>query len=241
MTDIGHNSGEGFAALQTAAEALVEKCERLAKLDVTDDNASDLRTAAGEEPKLRKKLNDEKGVEKRPHLDANEEIEARYKRVLAKISTAAAAINKKLTDFVLAKEAAQKAEAERVRKEAAEKQRIADEAAKAAAAAAAPDPFEAFDAAEAAKEAEAAQARAAEAERTASSRVAIVGGSGVRATSLKSFWSAEITDAALMVAHFADQPSVIEAALKLANAKMRETNGAAKIPGCKAHEDRRVA
>lgn len=242
MDNSGHNLGAGFEALKAEAEALVEKCARLAGEEITAENSGIIRDALGEEVKLRKKLDNAKGEEKRPHLDANTEIEGRYKPVLSVISDAAKALNRRLTAYIEAEEKKRREEAERIRKAAEEEQRKAAEAAAALAAAQEPDPFEQFDAEQAKKDAEAAKARADEAAKLAAERVRVASAEGnTRATSLKSTWSAEITDAAALVAHYANRQSVIDAALSLANAEMRNTKGQAQIPGVKAHEERKVA
>jgi len=240
--EIGHNIGAGFEALTEEAKALVEKCSRLAGEEINAANAGIIRDAIGDEVKLRKKLDNAKGDEKRPHLDANAEIEARYKKVLSQIADAATALSKRLKAFIEAEEQKRREEAERIRKAAEEEQRKAAEAAAALATAQEPDPFEQFDADQARKDAEAAKERADAAAKAAAERVRVASAEGnTRATSLKSTWSAELTDAAALVAHYATRQSVIEAALALANAEMRNTKGQAQIPGVKAHEERKVA
>jgi len=241
MAEQGHNIGAGFDALVAEANALIEKCTRLADQEITSETAGIIRDAIGDEVKLRKRLDNSKADEKRPHLDANTEIEARYKKVLGNISNAAAALSKRLKAFIEAEEEKRRQEAERIRKAAEEEARKAAEAA-AALKAAEPDPFETFDVKQAEDAAAAAQAQAAEAARIAAERVRITSAEGdFRATSLKSTWSARVTDAAALVAHYATRQSVIDAALACANADMRTSKGQAKIPGAVAHEERKIA
>ena len=239
--EIGHNIGAGFEALTEEAKALIEKCSRLAGEEINAANAGIIRDAIGDEVKLRKKLDNAKGDEKRPHLDANAEIEARYKKVLSQIADAATALSKRLKAFIEAEEQKRREEAERIRKAAEEEARKAAEAA-AALATAEPDPFETFDAQQAEDAAKEAQAKAAEAAKVAAERVRVTSAEGdFRATSLKSTWSARVTDAAALVAHYASRQSVIEAALACANAEMRTSKGQAIIPGAVAHEERKIA
>lgn len=242
MSEVGHNIGDGFEGLQAQAEALVEKCARFADAEITAENQGIIRDAIGDEVKLRKKLDNAKAEEKRPHLDANTAIEARYKAVLSKIADATKVLSKRLAAHIQAEEDRRRAEAEAIRKAAVEEARRAAEAAAALAAQDAPDPFDSFDAEQAERTAQAARDQAEAAEKAAAERVRIASAEGTsKSTSLRSYWSAEITDPKSLVAHYASYQSVIDAALACANADMRTSKGQAQIPGCKAKEDRRIA
>ena len=91
--------------------------------------------------------------------------------------------------------------------------------------------------------AERAQSQAKEAEKVAASAHKVQSSSGsARTISLRTVRSAEVTDAAALVAHYATHPAIIAEAERLANADIRAAKGAAiAIPGVKIHEEQVAA
>lgn len=231
MTTIGHNSAQ-FAA---QIEALEEAAARLSKVDAT--NAGAARDAIADEVKVRKALDAAKADEKRPHLDANSEIEARYKPLLARAADAAAKIKKALTAYLNAEEAAARAKVEAARLAAEQERKRAQEAAKQAEEAD-DDPFARFDAEEAAR-----KAQEAEKQVVAPARINVSGQeTGAPALSLRTNYDVAVTDGAKLVAHFASNPTLIEEARKLAKAQVRAAKGHdCGIPGIEVVAERKVA
>jgi type I site-specific restriction endonuclease len=97
----------------------LEECKALDGVAVTPENKPRFRKLQEEELRIRKALDAAKAEEKRPHLDANAAIEARFKPKLTAISEAVKAVTAALTKFMLAEEARLRAEAEAKRKAAA--------------------------------------------------------------------------------------------------------------------------
>jgi hypothetical protein len=184
-----------------------------------------IRTAAKDADKAR-------AAEKKPHDDAGKLVQAKWKPLLDRCDLAVDTCKKVLTPW-LQKKAAEQAAAFRAAREAAEAK-----AAQAAAAMAAADVTDlaARERAEAVVK-EAARAEA-DANRAEKARPQATG--GARATTLRSYYRPELTDASAALRHYVStNPDAIKACLQaLAETDVRE--GKRAIPGFTVHEERRV-
>lgn len=227
----GHNVGTGLDALTDDVQAVIDGAERWQGQKLDEEGARLVRDLLADEVNVRKKLESAKADEKRPHLEANTAIEAKFKPILAKLAIAAGILKAALTAHIRAEEARREAEA-------AEARRVAAEAEKAAAAAdEGDDPFDAFEKREAAAAAgEAASEAAGRAEKV------LVGGveSGARATGLRTSYEVEVTDAAALVAYYAKRREVIDLCAGLAKTEARAAKGQADIPGVAIKTVRKV-
>lgn len=170
--------------------------------------------------------------EKRPHDEAAKEVQAKWKPLIDKADLAVSTCKTALTPWLQKLEAERLARAEQARQEAERKAREAQEAARAAQASA--DLAERERAEALAKEATQAGKAATKAEKATASTA-----SGARAVSLRSYWSAEITDLKEACRHFwAANPEAFRALIQqLADTDVR--NGKRQIPGVVAVEERR--
>lgn len=247
MTDLPLNHRIGANSPPTAADrfqgrldALLMRLTALLAEEPTEAVAGQLRDVVSDCIAIDKDLTAEKARDKEPHLAANIAIEAEYRPLVADAARIKSDARTRIDAFLVAEE-------NRRKREAAEARRIADEAAAAALAAqqaaeTAPDPTAAEDADDAAHEATMAQHQAVHAERRAVAGPTVHSAAGLgRGTSLRSYWSVRVIDSAAMVAHFANDRGVIEAATKAANALVKATKGTQAIPGCEPVEDRRSA
>jgi hypothetical protein len=180
------------------------------------------------------KVADEARVEeKRPHDEAGKAVQARYKPLLDRCENIAKVCKAALAPFLVAKEAAQRAEAKRLADEAAEKQRAAQEAIRAAAA----TDLAAREAAEAliaeAKQAEAIANRADKAKAHAAG--------GARAVSLRTSYEPHLADMTVAARHYwKANPAVFEAFL-IDLARKDIAIGKRDIPGFTIEEIRSAA
>lgn len=177
-----------------------------------------------------------KGVEKRPHLDANIEIEARYKPLIAKADLAIDACKKANAPWLIkvdqenkriALEAAQKAEAER---------KAAEEAMRASSGTNFTERAEAEELAKRAKEAEAEAARAARAK-------PLSGGVVGRRDGLVTVYTATMTERRDALKHFAATRPIelTEWLQSMADAHVRTgAHTADELPGFKISSEQKV-
>lgn len=159
----------------------------------------------------------EKGIEKRPHLDANKAIEDRYRPITAKLDRIVVGCKLTLTKWRNKLEAERRRQAEEAQRAAEEAQRKAD-----AASVAAQGDIGAMEIAEGAQE------EAARLERSAY-RQERDAGKGLR---MRTRWSVELTDRKAALKHYLqERPDDFVALLqKLAEEDVR--GGARAIPGC---------
>ena len=117
---IGHNRSP-FDVAQDAVETVY--CEAQHWLDGATVTSQAEADAIGQllnmARKARKAADEARVIEKKPHDDAADKVQARYKPLLAKCSAIADAAKKALQPFLIAQEAA-KRERERIAREAAE-------------------------------------------------------------------------------------------------------------------------
>ena len=209
----------------------VEQCALLADKPVTFETAQKLRALQQEEVRIRKALDAAKADEKRPHLDANAEIEARYKPQLSKLADAVKAVSRALTAFMEAEERRhneeRRAAQQKAREEAERAAALAREAESKA------NPFDRFEAKQEAQQVEAAATTFASMAREPV-KVNVASADGGRAAGLKTVgYDIDVIDAAALVLHYATRADVIEAARKCAAAEARASKGEAQIPGVK--------
>jgi len=170
-------------------------------------------------------------AEKVPHDDAGKAVQAKYVPVLDRIKKAGELLKGNLKGFLRKKEA-EKAEAERVARLAAQaEQRIANEAARKAAEA---------ETVDAVVEAEAAQkqadAKRAEAGRIERSSAGVKGDYSKKARTIRKVWTAGVTDLDKAYKHYRDREEVRECLTKLAAADARAAGKEIDIPGCRVYQ-----
>jgi len=221
--------GEGLAALKARLEALTEGAKRTLAAPVTAETAGAVRDLQADAVKLGKDIEAQRRSEKKPHEDAAKAVDGEFRPVGEAVDKIAAAVKAALTAWMLAEEKRRRDEELAARKAAEDARKAAEEAAKA------DDPFEAFDAGHDKAKAE---AQAAEAAKLAQSRVRVGAvESGAKAASLRTYWDVTVADGPALVSHFAESPTLIEEARKLAAAQVRAAKGAAcGIPGITINE-----
>lgn len=224
-------------------EELAHEAERLMKLGAakTQVQANEASDVAERLSKLYAKAETNRKAEKQPHLDAEREVDDKWRPV-----TTAASIYKRLRDAVVepflkaqkaakekaerdAREAAAKAQREAAEKEAAAR-RAADEAARQGNAAAAANAKKLQD------EAEAAAVRATTAEATAMTVAAtpITAGSRGRKTHLATVTIVTIEDRAKVLAFFNDRQEITDLLQDLAQ---KAVKAGFTVPGTKVTKD----
>lgn len=200
--------------------------------EINAETAPKVRDLLGRVTEMAKKVEAGRKAAKEPHLEAGRQVDAEFKPLAETLASLKDAINRPLAAWLKAEQDRQRAEAEASRKAAEEaaafEQAMADDEEMAAKA-------KAF----AEKRAAEAELKAAQAE--GAGRVQSASGL-TRAAGLRTYRSAEITDAAALVAHYASHPDVIDAALKAANAAIRAAKGGpVNIPGVRVVEEQKVA
>lgn len=243
MAGFGHNIGVGVAALLARTEQFASDVKRWQAEGITSQTASVAKALADDGRKLFKEIEATRREAMKPHEEAAETENQNYKPLALAVKAAGEALGALLTKFALAEEARIKAEAAEARRIAEEQARLAAEAEAAAKLAEETgDAFDKFDAEELATEAkEQAQVAATTAARMPE-RVQIASAEGGRAAALKvTGYDVAVTDPAMLVAHFAEHPDVVEAARKVAAAQARATKGASPIPGVSITPIRKAA
>ena len=244
MTNALHNiapEGDADVMLAHEIEAFLERCERLSKDEADETTQSSLADLVATERRLRKALEQNKDVEKRPLLEATRAIDAKFNMAVERLTKALHGPREKLKAWML------KIEAERAA--AAKAAREAAEAATAAASATlaqveSDDPFERLRAVEAAPNVDAVVERAVEANRVADaveeSRTRVSTYSG-RAIGLKTVRSVRITDYQAALATVAEHPDVKAAVLKALTARAKADKWQTPLPGCVFDEGKDLA
>lgn len=194
---------------------------------LNEGSAAATRDLIAEGVNLLKRIEDRRKTQKKPHLDAGNEIDAAHEALASPVKRACDALKAMVSKYLQAIEAQRRAEAAK----AEEAARKAAEAAKAD-----DDPFARFDA-------EAAAEAARDAARIAAKPVNLQGREAERAASLRTYYLVEVTDAPALVQHFAESQVLIDAAKGLAQSLIRASKGknVTNIPGIKIIEDKRVA
>lgn len=151
----------------------------------------------------------ERKDEKEPHLEAGRQVDAKFKPILAKVEDAGKIVKGVLTKWLVA-------EQNRINAENAAKEKADREAREAAAAANQPLP------------------EPAPVQEVARPKVGTTG----RATALRTFKSARVTDYAKALAYFAENSEVKELIQTLAD---RAARADIAVPGCEIHSEQRAA
>jgi len=197
---------------------------------VNAGNAGTLRDLIGSIKSIAKDAEKDRKATKEPYLEQGRKIDTDFKPVKTTADSYVAPLNKMLSDYLAAEERRKREEAEKARLEAE---------AKAKAAEALKD--DDFVGDHASKVAEQAEIEAKRAEREAENN-SVKGNADERAMGLRTYRKASVTNAAMLVGHYANHPDVIAAAEKLANQEIRAAKGdEVSIPGIEIVEEKRAA
>jgi len=198
--------------------ALKMEAEAFDGVEITAYNAPAVRDIIARATALSKKVEAARKAAKQPHLDAGKAIDAEYKVPLASITDLATLGKRLLQPFLIAEQRRAQEEAEAARKKA---EALRDDA----------------------MLAERAEQQAKVATKAAEASGRVQSHSGLaRAASLRTRRFATVTDGPALVAHYASHPSMVEEALRLANADIRAAKGEPiTIPGVRVEEVQEVA
>jgi hypothetical protein len=215
LADLARNTLDGIPLANKAQAAAVQSL------------VDQARKASGAADKARE-------ADKAPHLKAGREVDTRYKPLITEAERIVSAGKVTLQPWLVALQSKQRAEA-------AEAQRIADEATAAALAkhqAANPASLESREDADRAL-ADAGKAQA-DAKRAAAARAVASSGEG-RGIGLRSYWEADMTEPHLYLAHLKHTaPERLKVALAIM--MMEDVRaGARSLPGCVIREEQRAA
>jgi len=205
----------------------------------TDEQASKLADFIAGIKEVKKAVDEDRKVDKKPHDEAGKAVQAAYTPILTKLDKAIARVNPIMTAWLEHLDAKEREENERARREAeAEAKRAAEMEAQARAR---NDFAGEAEAEEANKRAEKAQK---DADRAAKQRPQVKSATGGgRTVSYRTYWEAEVENLRAAFMHFHQNPEVAALFKKLAEAEARskdfnpETD---KIPGVNL-KPRRVA
>lgn len=207
---------------------------------VTDEaSAQRARTLLADALRLRKSIKAEHEAEKRPHLEAGRQVDAKWGALSDSVVAAEKPINAALTRWVIAEQAKRDAAAAELKRAAAE----AAEKARALAAAEAANDDDMFAGADAAAAKQAARVAAITAQEfAADKRVRVADAEGTaRSASLRKSWAVEVIDGPALVAHFAGSRALIEEAARIATAQVKAAKGnPSGIPGIRVIETVKV-
>lgn len=181
-----------------------------------------------------KAVDEDRQAKVRPHLDAQKAINAAFETPKALLDTAIRLLNPLKTAWL-------KREQDRI---AAEKKAAEDEALRQLQAAEdlkrqSGTSVEATVAADQAQKQ--ADAAVVQAHNLSKQKATVKGDYATRASSLRSYWSADIVDYPKALQHYANHPEVRAVIEKLANADARTHKDALAVPGLRAIEDKRAA
>ncbi len=240
----GHNAPpDSLDALQARVDELVSTANRWAteRPVITDtDMAEKCATFIGQVQAELKAIEKSRKAEKAPHTEAGKAVDTKYQPMLAVLKKCKDVLNPLRTAWLQRIERERERAANQARAEAEAKSRAADvtlhayEEAKRARLGDVVGTAIAVDAA--IEESDAANK---EAERIATSRARIESPHGQRATSLRTYWHARLTDVDQALCHYADRPELAEQLTKFANADARA--GARDIPGFEVYSTETAA
>lgn len=220
MNMIGSNA---FAMLGQQAEEIIAELMAVSFVDAS--NASVVKDLITTAKRLAKDIDESRKLTKAPHVKAAESVDEAYNPIRDKVTSAWSAPHKMLEAWALSERKRAEADAEAARKAAEKAAKECEEA----------DPF----LTDMTPVAEANTAAAIAATRALASKQ-VIGATGV--STLKTYRSAEVTDAKALVLYYAEHPDVLGAATKLANAAIRAAKGGpVNIPGIAVKEEKRLA
>lgn len=226
MTDMtGHNKPPANHELSLAeAKYLAERAENLVIKSAED--AATATLMLDEELKTRQASERAFKEEKDPITAQGRAVDAAWKPVMDTLQTAKATIKGLLLGW-------DKAERDRLAREAEEARLALEKAQEAAMAALAnQEELDPWEVEAKVSQADELAASAVQAEATTAVRTVFVA-AGTRARSVKLVYSADINDAKAMTVALADHPAVQEAAAKVAQGMARTMKEAFKLDGCK--------
>ncbi len=233
----GHNSGdphaEAYAEFEQRVAALMKAGDIWEKRDELDEaaaaKANDFLAGAS---KLASAADKAREAEKKPHLQAGRDVDAKWKKLTERIEKIKAIVKPKLAAYLQRKEAERRAAAEEERKRAEEAARAAEAARMDAAnAQSASARFEAEELAE--EQARIAEAAADRAE-DLSSKARVASATGLANTkALRTVRRPEIVSLPQALAHYRDRAEIAEAIKTIAAAELRHAptiDGVKQVP-----------
>lgn len=252
---IGHNMPSAAAALQDRADQLAAACDAWLQQVQEIETEEQEKKAVDFVQRVKAEIKDAEEIrkaEKAPHSAAAAAVDATYNPIKAKLETIKNLFGPKLTAWMNKKEAARK-EAERLAAEEAyrkiEEAEAAERAARKAAEQAA-EPTKGNEApadvvgttmeAEAARKA--AEQAVKDADRLRTTTTKAKGNYGDRAMSLRTVYSAEVTDYDALFEHFRGHPKVRDVLDQLADEWARSPDKRAfPLPGAKLKVEKKAA
>lgn len=240
---IGHNASpvtDPFPALKSRADQLaaaanewLANVKAITDLETAEACDSFLAQIAAE---LTASDKDRKAINA-PHDTAIKANNERFRPVTTLLETCQRLLKPLKAGWLQRDRERQTAEKRAAEEAALKAMQEAEDARKAAEAAAAPTVQAAIVVEETAAKADAAIAALAEAERA---RPVVKGGLAARASGLRTYWFAEITDWSKAVAHYDEDPRVREVVQALANAEARTSHEKMMVAGAVAKSEERV-
>lgn len=229
---IGHNqSADPREALAIELEGEKEIAEQFLKTPINDDDAADKAAAWSKKFQIiSKKADDQRKVEKQPHIDAGAAVDAKWNPIRDDAKDLSNRLKRHIDPYLQKKQAEERERQRKAQEEADRKRREAEEAARKAQEAAVDDEAAKAEAERLLQEAEAAEKATAE-------RNAQAGRTGAK-VSLRTFTFAEITDYDALIGAIKNNPEVKELAERLANAAARAGN---PLPGTEIKQEKRAA
>lgn len=210
--------------------AFAPSVDAYSEAQIDESNAGDVRDLIGKIDKVAKAAEKDRKALKEPYLEQGRKIDGSFKPVASLAEGLLGPLKKALNAFLQ--------EQDRIKREAAEKARKEAEAAARAAEALKQDEFVGDYAAEQAAE----KAKAARLAEEMAKVTNVQGNESDRALGLRTYRRAQITNAAMLVGHYAAHPDVVALCEKLANAEIRAAKGGAvNIPGIEVIEEKKVA
>lgn len=183
-----------------------------------------------------KAVETDRRTEKKPHEDAAKAVDIKYRPLSTRLDTIKTLLLPLKTAWLQKEQARKDAEAAAARAEAERLRRLAEEA---AAAAAQNTTVEAVIAADeinnSVKQAETA------ARRIENDKAQVRSHFGTRASGLRTYWSARITDYRKALKHYSERAEVREVIERLAAADARTLKDDLKVPGVEAYSEQRAA
>lgn len=220
------------AEIEDAANVWIKDVPEILDPDTAatcDSFLSQVKDAADKADALRKEIN-------KPHDDAIKANNERFKPLTATLATIKSLLTPKKTAWLTRE--AQRIEAERRAAEEAARKALEEAEQAAAAAEKATTVAEAVEAEEKVKAAEEALTLS---QRLAKLKPTVRGDLSKRASGLRSFWSARITDWPKAIEHYGDHPKVRDLIQQLANEDARKHKADLSVPGVQPVEERRAA
>lgn len=222
MNMIGHNHLNELRSRASKLEVAL-----LAVTSVDAANCGTVKDLIGDAKALAKEIEEARKSTKEPHLIAATAVDNAFNPLKEELISAWFAPNKMLEAWVIAEKKRADAIAEEARKKAEALAKEQEEE----------DAFLRSDEQVAVVNTEAAIARV-----RAAAASQVVSANGGRTASLKTYRSAEVTDAKALVLHYFEHPDVLGAATKCANAAIRAAKGGPiSIPGIKVIEEQRLS